>query len=674
MNNLRIHFRQARIVLALATALSGCAEHSSRGIAAPTPPAPKAEPASTRDFALALARKKWLHHPVIGDPSWDVFEREKRNPIHVGKAPFEWPVNGFLFRDPPSGTWFAFVSVYPRGYWGQPPANVLPLRENAAGQWEPLPLLFGKNNRPPFVGENGLMTDASVVYDQGRYHLIYGWADKNNGDGGVGYAWAEKPEGPYRVSQKPLDEQKRHQAAPILGVYVRSYASTLLKRKNDWLILHMMSTASNAGGTWGLFAMTAPRAEGPYSKPMPLLTPQMDEFHLPLAEFFPQFVHEGWVYAPASSVAMNRTFQSLFRAPLEQAHLPAAWKIAQLGSLWHLEPDPSEAKGIWGQTFSGQVHDGALRVLFTSKNAADIGTVGLARRDWKTSSRDGFVLSAPNAPAIAVLNGEIGDFVLDMKLQARGATDAGSWSLGWRCRGPLGADRTSADAIRNPLQGRDRCEFRSEGAAWSIVEVDAGGGNRVLARGATGTGLTARDSKIETLKIERRGATVSVRRNDALLWRGSSVTGNGRLELAAYGGNALWVSRFAVTGRFEKSWQARLASEAVMGAGAPSDWREAGDKEFRYATGFIATKPGARAKWNYTGSDFKLWLPRSPQFGKAEVVVDGKVLDRLDLYAAQAQTSRIVLQKTLPHGNHAVVLRAVEGLVPCDVLEIAVAP
>ena len=653
----------------LVAALTGCAEYPSRGIVAPILPGPKAMQARTHDFALASGRRKWLHHPVIGDPSWDSFEREANNPIHVGKAPYEWPVNGFLFRDPPTKTWFAFISVYPRGYWSQPPANVLPMRENSDGQWEELPLLFDEGNRPPFVGENGLMTDVSLVYDEGRYHLVYDWADKNNENGGIGYAWADNPEGPYHVSPEPLVDQKRQEDAPILGIYVRPYASTLLKRKNDWLILHMMSTAGNAGGTWGLFAMTAPHPDGPYSKPVPLLTPQMDGFHPPLAEFFPQFVHEGWVYAPATSVAMNRTFQSLFRVPIERATDPTAWSLVRMGSLWHLEPVPGEAKGIWGQTFSGQVHDGVLRALFNSKNAADVGTVGLARRDWKTPDRDGFMLSAPNAPAVAILNGEIGDFVLDMKLQSRGAVEAGSWSLGWRCRGPLGADRTSADALFHPLQTRARCEFRRENRAWSVVEIDADNVVKVLAQGDS---LSEIDD--ERLQIERRGRSVSVRYNEALLWQGSSIAGNGRLELAAYGGNVLHVSRFAVTGRFESTQQARLATEAVMGAGAPADWREAGDKEFRFGTGFVAAHEGARAKWNYTGGGFKLWLPRGPQFGKAEITVDGQVLDRLDLHADQSEASRVVLEKALPRGNHAVALRAVEGVVPCDVLEILVTP
>ena len=48
------------------------------------------------NFALNEHRESWIHHPVIGDPSWDVFQREAGNPIHVGNEPYEWTVNGFL--------------------------------------------------------------------------------------------------------------------------------------------------------------------------------------------------------------------------------------------------------------------------------------------------------------------------------------------------------------------------------------------------------------------------------------------------------------------------------------------------------------------------------------------------------------------------------------------------
>jgi hypothetical protein len=52
-----------------------------------------------------------------------------------------------------------------------------------------------------------------------------------------------------------------------------------------------------------------------------------------MLEFYPAFVHRGFVYAPATSVALNRNYNALFRAPLERAAEPGAWELFQNGSL-----------------------------------------------------------------------------------------------------------------------------------------------------------------------------------------------------------------------------------------------------------------------------------------------------------------------------------------------------
>jgi hypothetical protein len=57
-----------------------------------------------------------LRHAVLGDPSFDSFERRPGNPIVRGKPPFNWPVNGFLFEDPKSGNWNAYIGRYLTGY------------------------------------------------------------------------------------------------------------------------------------------------------------------------------------------------------------------------------------------------------------------------------------------------------------------------------------------------------------------------------------------------------------------------------------------------------------------------------------------------------------------------------------------------------------------------------
>ena len=61
------------------------------------------------------------------------------------------------------------------------------------------------------------------------------------------------------------------------------------------------------------------------------------------------------MYAPFTSVATNREFQVLYRAPLEEATDASAWEVVQVGSLSHWEG--TAEGGIWGQTFSAFVDD-----------------------------------------------------------------------------------------------------------------------------------------------------------------------------------------------------------------------------------------------------------------------------------------------------------------------------
>ena len=68
------------------------------------------------DYATAPLREAWLRHPVLGDPSFDAFQRGAANPICRGAPPLEWPVNGFLFLDPVSGHRYAYVGHYAAGY------------------------------------------------------------------------------------------------------------------------------------------------------------------------------------------------------------------------------------------------------------------------------------------------------------------------------------------------------------------------------------------------------------------------------------------------------------------------------------------------------------------------------------------------------------------------------
>ena len=95
-----------------------------------------------------------------------------------------------------------------------------------------------------------------------------------------------------------------------------------------------------------------------------------------------------------------------------------------------------------------------------------------------------------------------------------------------------------------------------------------------------------------------------------------------------------------------------LFSEAVLGAGGSrDDWQELQGAGFRYGLAAVAKAPGARVKWNVEGRQFALWSPRGPQFGKAQVKVDGRVLADLDLHAEQLAPWKFLLEESAPEGQ-----------------------
>lgn len=614
--------------------------------------------ASTNDLAQAKFRERWLHHPIVGDPSWDTFQREPGNPIYVGKAPFVWPVNGFLFRDPPSNRWYVYVALCPRGYWPPPAAKCSLMREKKEGGWEDLgDVLAGDPTKWDGDGKApGAIPDVSVVFDGGRYHMLYDWCDPKNNHGGLAYAWADKPEGPFHRADKPISDEVGQK--PLLGRYVRTYAGTLVKRKNDWLALFMMSTHGNAGGTWAMAAMSAPKPEGPYSDPVLLLYPQSDVFHPALAEFYPAFAHDGFVYAPATSVAANRTFQIVYRARLDEALKPEAWSIFQYGSVCHRENAEYEAAGIWGQTFSRQVApDGMLRVMYPAKNSADVGTINMMQRKFDQPYKDGFVLSAPAAPACAILRENYSDFRVQMKIRA-----SGTWAFGFGCASPIGPDRHTADARINPLMRKQRHEFRQNGSSWSIANDT----------GDIKTGALKFDaSKAASIEIEYRDKNLRVIYDGAELFSGALAAGPGRIELYAETHALLSVDEFKVSGTPSASTESLLALDALAGAAAGGgEWQNVNASSFRYGTGCLSSGKGARAKWNVFGRGFKLWAPKGPEYGSFEVLVDGIKLGEVVCKADQALPSAMVLERKLEDGPHAIVVRALSAKAPLDVLVV----
>jgi len=629
----------------------------------------------TIDYASPERIDCWLHHPVVGDPSFDAFVRAPQNPVVVGAPPYEWPVNGFLFIDPPTGDRYLYVGLYPRGYWPAGPCQCL-VRRRGAETWENLGVVLAGSSET-FDGDGaspGATPDVSVAYADGAYHMVYDWARRDGTRGGIAYARALHPAGPWVRAAEPIHVDAAQ--SPILGRYVRMYAATLLRRRRDWLILAMMSTPGNAGGTWALVGLVASEAAGPYGPPTLLLWPQSERFHPAPVEFYPAFARDGFAYAPATSVARNRSYQVLYRAPLERAHVPEAWEIARDGSCWHDEPVPHEAHGIWGQTFSAAIaDDGTMDAMFPSRTADDVGTINLAARPFREPFRHGFVVSAPNAPALALLQRAFGDLVLDVEFAADALAGEAGGTLLWGHGGPVGPDRLwGADCALHPLCVSDCLRWDLAADGWRLAEVTAAGEERAIASGE----YPERYGSPRQLGVRHVGDEIALLVSDATVWTGRVPVRRGRVGVLAGSGSIVKVARF-IAPEGQPMPTAFLATEATMGMGClPPGIVRRGDEEWellssplcRWGVGARSRRADSAGKWNYRGRGFRLLMPRGPDLGACRVTVDGVDRGAINLRAAEPRASAAVMEDwSLPDGFHAVIVRVEDGPIILDALE-----
>lgn len=636
-------------------------------------------PLDSVDFAKSDNRHLWHQHPVWGEPSFDTFERFPGNPVHRGTPPYDWPVNGFLFEDPPTGHWYLYVGHYLQGYKLDEslPSQCTVYRSVDRGQhWESLgPIMeAGVHVYEEEVSPVYHAPDVSVVYEDGLYHLCFDWTTKNtswanaanpdkDSNSGVGYAWATRPEGPFQLTLRPIADTRTQE--PLLGKYRRLYASSLIRRSNDWLVLTLTDSGPYFG--WALLGMTSAHAAGPYTPPSLLLHPESDRYHPPLLEFFPAFVHENHVYMPATSVALNRNFQCMFRAPVEDAHKAEAWELYQHGSLWHAMPVEHETYGLWGQAFSGFVDgQGVLNVMFPSRDENNRGTINLAKRLWAEPFREqGFIVSAHGGPTLirTKIGGQPQRIDAQMKIH-------GTAALVWNMQGPMGADAPRSDATLHPRMTHS-CHMLEIGPElWRILAVDDKGQEQDIASGK----FSAANQPFALL-LDWNNAQCTLSINDSTLWEGTVPGGNGAFGL--FLPEFCWaeVDSFAVQGTLEPVSTTMLYTEALLGAAQGFvNWEQVESPLFKYGEGAVAKSGGDSicAKWNFAGNAFHLWAPTGPNYGRAEVFLNGVSIGELDFHSSENEQSRVLMTRTGLSGRYqALTLRPLRGTsIPLDFLEV----
>lgn len=622
------------------------------------------------DYADSRQVDQWMRHPVYGDPSFDSFEHWTGNPIHRGVPGWEWPVNGFFFPDPVSGHWYVYVGDYREGY-ALPWRCILYRSPDRGRSWKNLGVILEGDSR--IFDQGGGTPDVSVVYADERYHMIYDWLVPPNcwvvpgnhlAEGGIAYAWADRPEGPFHRAEQPLI---RNAAVRLMrDRYRRIYATTLIRRAKDWLLLSIIDHPPHS---WGLCAMTAAKPEGPYSEPQLVRAVENDYYLPPLMEFFPAFVHEGYVYAPATSVAMNRNFNIICRAPLERATEETTWEIYRHGSTWHADDAENEAYGIWGQTYSGWVDgEGVFRVMFNSRDSKGMGTVNLAQCRWNHLLRErGFGLTGHQGPSLTLLRNAYRVFQLKTIMQVRGTA-----RLLWDYRGALGPNIPQAHSTLHALCNTAYSALEITMEQWKVIRVDADGQAATLASGSVAPSQTW-----QVMLEHKPGEHTVVSIGGQVIW--SEVTGsNPSMDTSCVLG--LWtedhshlaVDRFRVKGVAAESHVFYLNIEALLGAGESlSDWDVREDPVYRYRCGLVSRREHARVKWNVFGRAFKLWSPRGIGWGSGRILVDGKPMETVDFQSVQPMPSQAAWSsEPLTNGPHAIVLQAIEGVIPVDCLEV----
>jgi lysozyme len=188
------------------------------------------------------------------------------------------------------------------------------------------------------------------------------------------------------------------------------------------------------------------------------------------------------------------------------------------------------------------------------------------------------------------------------------------------------AGRVPKTGKRIPVVAAMSARDRTSGLRRSILAASCGGEQRArAARPASGPDLA--------VMLDRAGCTVKASARDRVGHSASrTVSPNASVvDVRRSGG--------AVTFRGGRWVMERLGS-AVAGTLARTDVR------------------GASASLRFDGAQFAVVARRGPSGGELDVIVDGKKVGRVDLYAAEKDDRRIVFVGNVRRGSHTLKLRA----------------
>ena len=481
--------------------------------------------------------------------------------------------------------------------------------------------------------------------------------------GGLAVAVSDKPEGPYKIFNKPAITNGFFYNNPIFGKYNRCYAGTLIKLRGQWIFLFDLDSGPNF--SWGLTAITAPTPEGPWSEPVVLASCESDKYHPSLLEYFPVFLYKDTLYAPATSVAKNRNFQCIFRAPANEAMDPEKWELWQEGSMWHGINADHEYEGIWGQAFSGLINkEGAFKVMYPSRDKENRGTINLASTDWNNIQRDtGFVLSGHGAPSFSAITGFYSTPIIESSFSYYGTI-----AFVWNYKAPMGPDLPRSDAELHPSMFMSNTRFQLTENEWFLLNAFSNGRTDTLGRGM----LDKRE--VYSLKIENRNQITIVSIDNNVVWQGSPKNidfGNCGLFVMKYSG--IDVKSYIVSGKRHPGYMNWLYTEGLSNSGSDmKDWEMIEKSSlFTYGIGAVSKNDSTLAKWSFTGNGFDLYCPKMPALGMAEIEVNGDVVGEIDLYSETPEKSALVYSiRGLTSKKNAIIIKGKNSKISIDYLRV----
>ncbi len=379
--------------------------------------------------------------------------------------------------------------------------------------------------------------------------------------------------------------------------------------------------------------------------------------------YYPAFTYNGYIYFPATSVSINRNFQSIYRVKTEDATNADKYELFSNGSLWHSVNVENEYSGIWGQTFTGFIdNNDSMYIMFPSKDRNNYGTINLARASWKQLQRQrGFNLTANEGNSFSYIKKAIDVDNIDMEF-----TLEGTMHLIWDFHSPL-----------DILNDWGKFSLEQSDAVYKEIEVKKTGWKiKVSERGKPtciiDSGKIEKPIDKNNLRLKKASGKYILSINNEKCWEGALQNNPGIVGLSLDPHSRLYVDHLGVYGRRKKGFVTYGFYRALIDAGNQnSDWVFKKDTNFLYGKGAISKKDSSFVKWNYDGKGFELFSPKGPLFGTINIYLDGKLLKNISIKnSMEIKSSPIFKFSERAIKRRAVFIESLDGLLPIDCINI----